>query len=641
MGLKMSSVYKKNMEKLKQVNPKATEIFELIEKIDKGQELLRLKGGNLYFQYENTQYRLHSCKKEEETKWIIKDLDLVSDYLIVLFGMGNIHLLNTLDKETTEATKIMVIEPNPSVYKYMMKEYNLVTMIEGGKFAFICGTEEMVDVQFSFYIEKNWNNLAQNIKVLSLGNYHVYHEFCKRCISQICARMQNGLWSLGNSLEDMLDGLENHYLNVDASIRTNGIREVRDQFSGCPAVIVASGPSLDKNIRYLKEVQDKALILSCDASMEACKKNGVKPDIIASIERYIGTYKYYYEGKQFDKDLILVAPSLMWPETYENFPGKTILLAKSADGMEKWWSDHFENEEFGAMGHSCVGAAFAFAKAAGCNPIILIGQDLAYTDEKIHSDSAHTKYEGENTIHKEDAPSSDLWTEDIYGNPIRTSYIYNLFRYFYEEQLLNKSRKVIDATEGGAKIKGTEIMTFREAIDTYCTEEIKRRPKDLLEDITVSNRQYIEKYEEIILSAKDMIKQVEEIKEMAVTHFQSLEKYIDWDNQEATEQELIDIVKAMEPGNDIVFHIAKEGSQTISFYQQILKQTIIYVKKIGNELSARGVKRNLELQLNLMNMLETASIVTIQRFEKMISFLEDKKEKREAAENGRTGIKDN
>lgn len=49
----------------------------------------------------------------------------------------------------------------------------------------------------------------------------------------------------------------------------------------------------------------------------------------------------------------------------------------------------------------------------------------------------------------------------------------DLYRKWFESQIVRYPRlDVIDATEGGAKIEGSEIMTLKEAIERECKTDI-------------------------------------------------------------------------------------------------------------------------------------------------------------------------
>ena len=58
--------------------------------------------------------------------------------------------------------------------------------------------------------------------------------------------------------------------------------------------------------------------------------------------------------------------------------------------------------------------------------------------------------------------------EDVYGNMIQTSknlYIY--LRWIQNRIAEEKTVEFIDATEGGARIKGTKVMRLRDVVDKF------------------------------------------------------------------------------------------------------------------------------------------------------------------------------
>jgi hypothetical protein len=109
--------------------------------------------------------------------------------------------------------------------------------------------------------------------------------------------------------------------------------------------------------------------------------------------------------------------------------------------------------------------AYKVLEYLGCNPIILIGQDLAFEGDATHAEG--TKY-GE----KQDlAWAKD--TREVEGNyvpTIRTTRVWEMFRKYYEHDIARFNGKVINATEGGAKILGTELMTFQDTINQYISK---------------------------------------------------------------------------------------------------------------------------------------------------------------------------
>ncbi len=114
----------------------------------------------------------------------------------------------------------------------------------------------------------------------------------------------------------------------------------------------------------------------------------------------------------------------------------------------------------GSVAHVCMGLAIYL----GCNNIIFIGQDLAYTGERLHSNSSTLKTEGGNIGMYDD----NIYVDDINGNKVRTSFELDAYRRYIEFYIpMLKNINFINSTEGGANIKGTKVMPLKESLNKY------------------------------------------------------------------------------------------------------------------------------------------------------------------------------
>ena len=75
--------------------------------------------------------------------------------------------------------------------------------------------------------------------------------------------------------------------------------------------------------------------------------------------------------------------------------------------------------------------------------------------------------------------------EDIYGGKVLTEENMDAYRLWFETQIVRYPRlHVIDATEGGAKIRGTEILTLKAAIERECRGLKKIDFKEIIDKIS-------------------------------------------------------------------------------------------------------------------------------------------------------------
>ncbi|HWR45779.1 motility associated factor glycosyltransferase family protein [Sporomusa sp.] len=579
---------------------------------------------DIYFCHDEKKYLLHSSYDPiAEVNRIVHAVNKTKDYLFIVFGMGlGFHLLE-LKNKISQDTKVVIIEHNIDVVKYVLTHFDLSDIFKSGQFVLLFGDEQQIGKMALYLPALNFYNLVHNIQVFTLPNYYVYGNQNMSALQNISKTLLNTVISFGNALDDQFVGFANMCHNTDAILKSNSVEEIKGKYKNVPAIIVAAGPSLDKNIQYLKEANGKALIIACDASMRACEKHGVQPDAIASIERDEPTYTFYYKDRKFSKDLVLLSPGSIWPNIYEEFEGKTVIMSRNNMGFEQMWLSNFEHFKFVGLGHSCATVAFAAAREAGCNPIILVGQDLAYTSGKKHSDLTHTEYEGENN----DRDSTEgVYLEDHEGNLLKSHMVYKIFKEWYEMQILsNRTLQVINATEGGAYIKGTTLMTLKEAISSYCQTPVNKQLVEYLPERIESASTRLEKYEQLIKTLSVDLNLLKKIQKSALSHMNMLIKLEKTISQDCSEKKLETIVLKMQHGNKIIRNIVTADSIE-AYFAPIIVPTIMQVKKLGNELTVENVLKNRLLQHNLMFMIVNSTDLIIQEYSNAKAILEKKRE---------------
>lgn len=600
-------MYRKNINALRGILGDAADRIQMLDSVQYTEDdIYRNEKKVVMVRKNQKQYAMNSINPEKECRLFTREIDFCKDNMILIYGMANIELLRYMVEQSSKASKILVFETDKKVMKYCLEhfDYSFLAESENALIIFSEQYDEIVDRELQVIEFMGFENLVYNMHIVMLPNFHEQKMYVRKTVKRVKEILVGQIQKYGNSIQDTFMGFRNNYKNMQEYMTCNSISEIRGKYKGYPAIVVASGPSLEKNIHHIKEAEGKAVIIACDASVDACKAQGVVPDAVASIERVPETYNFYYKGKEFDKDMVLIGPTVLWPNIFQEYPGKKIVLAKLNYGADKIISDNFPRVEHEEIGTSSANVAFAAAAIAGCNPIILVGQDLAFTDDKIHSDTTHTVYEGKN-----DARGFDgNYVEDVYGNLVKTNTIYNSFRSWFEMQclLLKDNLQVIDATEGGARIRGTTIMSFEEAIKQYCVKEKERKLTDCLEDVHVEKNEIAQKYREVLSYLEEEQEVLSHIQKDAEEYYEELEKIYDEDIMQMTKQQLIDTMKQMQKGNLMIREISGHESLYI-YFQQIVKQTISHVKAIGNELTNENVLENLKLHGNLMGMIKNSS----------------------------------
>ncbi|MEW6181612.1 MAG: 6-hydroxymethylpterin diphosphokinase MptE-like protein [Bacillota bacterium] len=260
---------------------------------------------------------------------------------------------------------------------------------------------------------------------------------------------------------------ENNFANLKAVTSDPGISFLKDAFAGKPAVVVAAGPSLSKNIDLLAEAKGKSVIIAVGTALKAMLAKGIHPDLVVTLDPTELNFKLF-EGLPTTEEFLCYEPQTHYkiPPLFE---GRRFVFNSFTSFFTTWLKELYGDKGYIEPGGSVAIAAFGVACLIGANPIVFIGQDLSFTNGYTHSKG--TAYED----HKVDTTSTNLHMFEvpaIGGGKVVTMRNFHTFIVRFEELFaLHKDRLIIDATEGGAIKRGAKIMTFKEAIDGYFNEE--------------------------------------------------------------------------------------------------------------------------------------------------------------------------
>lgn len=128
-------------------------------------------------------------------------------------------------------------------------------------------------------------------------------------------------------------------------------------------------------------------------------------------------------------------------------------------------------------GGSVATAALDILIKWGGNPIIFLGQDLAYT-------GGHTHVEDCTYGNEQVAVERSLLVEGLEGGMVPTSRSLNRYRSWIEQRIAREqARKFINATAAGARISGTEEKSLDQI-----KEEILQFEYDQLKEFKINSR---------------------------------------------------------------------------------------------------------------------------------------------------------
>ncbi len=259
----------------------------------------------------------------------------------------------------------------------------------------------------------------------------------------------------GADPEDYFRGTLNFVDNLPRLKLTPLLNQFQNIAHGLPGIIVSTGPSLNASLPILREIQDRAVIYSADSALQLLVESGIHPHFAGTLERVYLTERFFRNLPDLP-DTYLVAPPLVYPKTLKTYRGPQLFLHSPGfpcDAILGRAPSQF-------LGPSVATMGFQVLNLLGCNPIILVGQDLAYerASGRSHAKGAHPELEVTLQNSPEVPSVHEIEVEGNNGAPIRTTSTFQYFAQTFEMLIQSSGKTCLNAIalEYGMKIPGTQ-----------------------------------------------------------------------------------------------------------------------------------------------------------------------------------------
>jgi len=442
----------------------------------------------------NKEIRLHSSYDPvKEAERSIDAFDKGKASIIIVSGIALGYHLSCLKKKYP-GTRIIAIEKESNIAAICRELYpeslNGIDIVSGSdEPGLIFDTFDLTDFKgISHYIHK--------------PSYQLNPEFYDDIISNIKVYISSRISDLLTRFEFEQKWIENIFKNLKHLENAWNVTNLFGKFRGYPGVIVSTGPSLKKNIHQLEKIKDKAVIVAVDTSLKVLDKYNIEPHFVLTLDAQKYSLKHF-TGVHPDKT-ILIADIVSCPSILNTYPGKKIISTTS-----KYYQDTEGNtvrettpvidwiekkiSPFGDIqsGGSVATSAFDLLLNMGCDPIILAGQDLAYTGREYHCSGTYHNDDwipGTNRLSNLDTINQNIIRKrkikyvKKYGDngTVISDFIFDLYKSWFEDSAGRVSITVINSTGGGSKINNTVEMDIQDAVKK---NKNKINPSEIIEKI--------------------------------------------------------------------------------------------------------------------------------------------------------------
>jgi len=402
-------------------------------------------------------------------------------YFVDGFGLG--YHVKALFEQLAEPAFIVVSEPNIALLRTALEHFDYSDMFASDRLIVIT-TAQRGEI---------FKKLEHHAHAMMMGVLFTqplqrinqdFHAAIHTLISEYAAYVRTTLVTvLGNSVRTC----ENILNNLPTYVATESIDILQNRFSGCPAVVVSAGPSLKRNIKILKEIRDKVVVVAVQTTLKPLLAEGIRPDFVTSLD-YHAVSKGFFEGLD-DRDLhevhLVAEPKAHWDvvDYYRERGCVSLLGNEFAQLVLRGMEDPHDNLRAGC---TVAHLAFYLAQYLGADPILFIGQDLGFTDNVYYSPGVELHSIWKPELGRFGTIEMKEWeriirmrgilrqVQDIHGKPIYTDE--QMFTYLqqFEKDFAQCPAQVIDATEGGVLKQFCKTMPLQEAANLYCRDPISQ-----------------------------------------------------------------------------------------------------------------------------------------------------------------------
>lgn len=510
-------LYEKMVEKEKE-QTLSLEQFEKIETRDGNWALCIKKDGKVN--------RMNSIYRplQEAKKWAEQFSFQNMNIIVTLFGLGNGIFLEELLKRLDSDAKVFVCEPDLSLFTFCIRQFDMENVLKDERVRLFVDQINLDAFDASLNSSVHWTDLPSQIVCCHPNYDSIYMEYYKEFL--VSVEKVNRRAKVNRDTEAHLaksavcNVLKNIHFIKDSNFIPDFAGEILDEI---PAIIVAAGPSLDKNIDQLKRAKGKAFILATDTAVKYLLAHNAPFDAMITLDAR-KSFKHLEDERCNEVPI------------FSNVEAKNIFLEKN-QARKIWFCGEPYTEaiykEFGRVfppyssGGSVATGAFSTCVALGFKKIVLIGQDLAYDGDTTHAGGVEKHILNESYGIK--------MIDGVNGGKVRSRYDWLIYKDWFEDAIRALPEiEVIDATEGGALIKGSKVCTLSDVIDTECKKEFdfaailaKTAPTFTAEEYEKIKAKILHLEKEFVLlhsKAKEGKKAQEDLVKLIRTHNTSAQK---------------------------------------------------------------------------------------------------------------------
>lgn len=475
----MNSTWNKNIQLFYKRFPKLAELYkEQIKSFESNfvqiWQIKTAKNGEITAS-ENGILLHSSYNPTREATTSVNQKGILENSTTVFFGFGLGHHLIEWAKIYKKTKKLVIVEPDFLHFfaSLCILDWKEVFEVENLIIALSCSPQDVlallenqneinigkVGVNDCFFFDKkpfevHAQNYFDSLKTLIDRNIQ------KNKINDATLKKFGKLWCK-NSKKNLFELEKYNFIN-DFENKTN-----------LPFLILGAGPSLEKIIPHLKELQKKMILVCVETALFSLLKNNIEPDFIIILDPQFWAYKHIASLKS--PKSILITEISVYPSVFR-FCCKKIILCHSQFPIGQFFEKKL-NLKLGDLGTggSVASSAWNFAKYCGSKQIYFAGLDLSFPEKQTHIKGSSAEQNflkvSDKILSNEKLNISSLFSanaqlgKNYFEKPVLTDSRMKMFEWWFEAKIAaNPEIENFTLCPEGLKIPGVKIKNVDELL---------------------------------------------------------------------------------------------------------------------------------------------------------------------------------
>ncbi len=383
--------------------------------------------------------------------------------VLLVFGLGNGVFAREILRRKKAETRVVIYEPSVNVFLFVLRRFDL-------RFCF-------QDPNVRLIVEGVNENLFGAVMevLLTFENYEDYQFVLCPKMQELFPKSRQKFVSLfaseGIGWLQTYRNVERKRLYISPYNQLHNLKFLAENTvvphlkgifpKEVPVLLVGAGPSLREEIEVLRKVRDRVFLFAADSALPFLMKNNVIPDAFVCIEADKPMHFFEDERCRAVPAFVKVDSTHFLLDIHQSYK----IFGYDMGFMERFYEEYGVERSQYRYGANGMTSLFSICDEIGVQTVIFVGQDMCFGEEKT------THVGGRNEGYRE---NGIFLCENNQGETVQSRVDWSRFIQWYGNAIEDCGmRHVINTSQKGAKIRGTEVMSLEEAVERYGKEHIE------------------------------------------------------------------------------------------------------------------------------------------------------------------------